>query len=83
MLDVDSKDTSTGMSSPPLAFTTHKFLEATKSILNSDGKKQDILRKNIPMGMFFLNISWPYVTMYEMFFINISWPYVTMYEISL
>ena len=43
MLDVDSKDTSTGMSSPPLAFTTHKFLEATKSILNSDGNYNTVL----------------------------------------
>ena len=43
LLDVDSKDTSTGMSSPPLAFTTHKFLEATKSILNSDGNYNTLL----------------------------------------
>ena len=38
ILDVDNKDASSGLSSPPLPFTTPQFLQAVKSLLHLDGK---------------------------------------------
>ena len=37
ILDVDSKDLSSGMSSPPLTFVDQAFLTAAKSLLTKDG----------------------------------------------
>ena len=39
VLDVDSKDLSTGMSSPPIGFTTPEFLSAAKGILKPGGTR--------------------------------------------
>jgi hypothetical protein len=37
MFDVDSKDTSVGLSCPPPAFVTEEFLVKTAATLNDDG----------------------------------------------
>ncbi len=38
LLDVDSKDASVGMSSPPDVFLNKDFLESCKSLLTSSGQ---------------------------------------------
>uniref|UniRef100_A0A1X7V9F0 Methyltransferase domain-containing protein n=1 Tax=Amphimedon queenslandica TaxID=400682 RepID=A0A1X7V9F0_AMPQE len=37
ILDVDNKDAGSGLSSPPLSFTTPQFLQAAKSLLHPNG----------------------------------------------
>ncbi len=43
VLDVDSKDQSSGMSSPPATFITEHFLSAVKSCLRKGGKNMSLV----------------------------------------
>ena len=51
ILDVDSKDVSTGVSSPPRAFVDEQFLTDTRLLLKESGKLTCLYQFSIPLDL--------------------------------
>ena len=51
LLDVDSKDPSTGMNCPPREFLQHEFLENVKLLLKQSGQKKSCCFFPIPTSL--------------------------------